>query len=48
MSVHAGWDAPDTLELQAVPVDTHTIERIREVRAGVQAAVGTLRRGRLT
>jgi xylulokinase len=46
MSVHAGWASLDAVELEAVPVDTRVITRIRDVRAGVQTAVGALRRGR--
>ncbi len=44
MSVVGGWVMPDAVDLERVPVDTRTIGRIRDVRAGVQTAVGRLRR----
>ncbi len=44
VAVQAQWQAPETLELDPLPLDEATLERYRRVRAGVVDAVGMLRR----
>jgi xylulokinase len=43
VSVQAGWQAPETIELDPLPVDEAVLARYRRVRAGVIDTVGSLR-----
>lgn len=44
IGVQAGWTTPERLVLEPVAVDEAVLARYRDVRAGVQPTVGTLRR----
>ena len=44
MRIQAGWQAPDTMELEPLPIDEAVLARYRRVREGVMGTVGALRR----
>jgi xylulokinase len=44
ISVQDGWQPPESIELDAVPVDESVLARYRSVRDAVMDTVGTLRR----
>jgi xylulokinase len=44
IAVQGGWSAPESIELDAVPVDERVLARFRSVRDAVMDTVGALRR----
>jgi xylulokinase len=44
VSIQGRWRAPETIELEPVPVDEAVLSRYRSVRDAVMGTVGTLRR----